>query len=218
MPTSHQVRLGDCIGRLAKRHGFADYRKIYDDPANAGLKSSRPNPNVLAEGDRVTIPDRTLKDESGQTEARHRFQLKTGETLLRIRLEDEGGAALSGRKYKLTVGTAEFEGSTPGDGQIEHPIDADLSAGTLEIWLKEAEGVGPLLVPLELGALEHESNDRACQARLLNLNFDCGPLDGVVGTRTRAALRGFQKRHGLTVNGNLDAATRDKLRQSHEGA
>lgn len=218
MPTSHTIRLGDCIGSLAKQHGFSDHKKIHDDPANAALKTSRPNPNVLAEGDVVSVPDREPKEEEKPAGAEHKFKVKLPAALVRIVVQDDAGAALADRKYKLTVGAATFEGKTPADGKIEHPIEADATAGTLELWLKEGDGIEGLKVDLELGSLEHESKDRACQARLLNLGFECGGTGGTLDDATKDALRGFQKKNSLTVNGNLDAATRDKLRTAHEGA
>lgn len=218
MPTSHTVRLGDCFGSIAKQNGFADHKTLFDDGANSALKTSRPNPNVLAENDVVQVPDRETKEADAATGSMTKFKVKVLSTLVRVVVQDDAGAAISGKKYKLTVGAAVFEGSTPGDGKIEHPIEADATSGTLELWLKEGDGIDGYKVDLELGSLEHESKDRACQARLLNLGFECGGTGGTIDDATRDALRGFQKKNGLTANGNLDAATRDKLRVVHEGA
>lgn len=219
MPTSHTVQLGDCFGSLAKRYGFGDHKAIYDDGANSALKTSRPNPNVLVENDVVSIPDRVLKEETVATEAQHKFQVKTPKTLLRLVLEDDDGAAIADKKYKLTIdGTTVFEGKTAADGKVEHPIEADAKKAALELWLKEDAGIDGYLFDLDLGALEHESSTRACQARLINLGYDCGGTGGTVDDATKDALRGFQKKNALTENGTLDAATKDKLRVKHEGA
>jgi hypothetical protein len=219
MPTSHTVQLGECMGSLAKRHGFSDHKALYDDGANATLKSDRPNPNVLAEGDVVTIPDKAEKKQSVATGAQHKFTLKRLKTLLRIVMQDEAGTALASKKYRLTIDGGEpLEGATAGDGKIEHPIDAAARSAELELWLKEGEGIDGYLFRLELGSLEHESSTRGCQARLINLGFDCGGMGGTLDAPTHDALRGFQKKNGLTENGNLDAPTRTKLRQLHEGA
>jgi hypothetical protein len=219
MPTSHTVRLGDCFGSLAKAHGFGDHAALYDDAANAALKGQRPNPNVLAEGDVVSVPDRAAKEESVAAGQKHTFKVKTPKAVLRIVLQDQDGAAISGKKYRLVVdGAATFEGQTPGDGKVEHPIEADARAATLELWIKEGDGIEGYLFNVELGALEHESSTRACQARLLNLGFDCGGTGGAVDDPTRDAVRGFQKKSGIAENGDLDNATRGKLREAHEGA
>lgn len=219
MPTQHKVKLGDCMSSLTKRYGFGHHSAIFDDGANAALKAKRPNPNVLAENDDVTIPDRKVKEETVNTAASHKFTVKTPKALLRLVLEDDAGAAVAGKKYRLTIdGKAKFEGVTPGDGKVEHPVDADAKAADLELWLVEGEGIDGYLLRFDLGALEHESQVRACQARLLNLGFDTGGVGGALDDRTKDAVRGFQKKHGVTENGALDAATQAKLRQIHEGA
>jgi peptidoglycan hydrolase-like protein with peptidoglycan-binding domain len=37
--------------------------------------------------------------------------------------------------------------------------------------------------------------------------LDLGPIDGILGPRTAAALREFQQRHGLAQSGEPDEAT-----------
>ena len=41
--------------------------------------------------------------------------------------------------------------------------------------------------------------------------MDPGPIDGVMGPKTTAALKAFQKDQKLTESGRLDDQTRDKL-------
>jgi TonB family protein len=52
---------------------------------------------------------------------------------------------------------------------------------------------------------------RQIQDRLRAAGFDPGPPDGVVGPRTREALRKYQESRGLAVTGELDDATRQAL-------
>ena len=49
------------------------------------------------------------------------------------------------------------------------------------------------------------------QERLQTLGFHPGPIDGVLGPRTKAAFRQYQAQHGLPVTGVLDEATRTSL-------
>jgi peptidoglycan hydrolase-like protein with peptidoglycan-binding domain len=49
------------------------------------------------------------------------------------------------------------------------------------------------------------------QDRLKAAGFDPGPLDGVLGQRTREALRRYQASQGLPATGQLDEATRQAL-------
>jgi lipoprotein-anchoring transpeptidase ErfK/SrfK len=52
------------------------------------------------------------------------------------------------------------------------------------------------------------------QVELARRGFSSGSIDGVVGPKTRAALRGFQASRGLPESGELDEATRERLRLS----
>lgn len=79
-------------------------------------------------------------------------------------------------------------------------------------------GMGPLVhpwpqeTPLSLA-------DRMTAQRALNaLGFDVGAADGVVGTKTRAALRAWQASQGLTADGYLSAAMVEKLKAQTEPA
>ena len=49
------------------------------------------------------------------------------------------------------------------------------------------------------------------QERLKDLGFNPGPIDGVLGPRTQAALRQYQAQHSLPVTAVLDDATRTAL-------
>jgi len=48
---------------------------------------------------------------------------------------------------------------------------------------------------------------RTAQRELKQRGFYSGPIDGVIGTATEAALRAYQRDRGLTVTGRLDAPT-----------
>jgi N-acetylmuramoyl-L-alanine amidase len=47
----------------------------------------------------------------------------------------------------------------------------------------------------------------ALQARLTEMGFDCGRVDGIYGPRTEAAIKEFQKSVGTTVDGKCGPAT-----------
>jgi peptidoglycan hydrolase-like protein with peptidoglycan-binding domain len=56
-----------------------------------------------------------------------------------------------------------------------------------------------------------DRNVRAAQQALRDQGSNPGPIDGVMGPRTSAALRDYQTKQGLTASGQLDDATMDKL-------
>ena len=49
------------------------------------------------------------------------------------------------------------------------------------------------------------------QIALARIGFSSGPIDGIGGAQSAAALRAFQRREHLLPTGQLDAATRDRL-------
>ncbi|MEM9807716.1 MAG: peptidoglycan-binding protein, partial [Cyanobacteria bacterium P01_D01_bin.56] len=51
------------------------------------------------------------------------------------------------------------------------------------------------------------------QARLAELNFYSGPLDGIFGVQTEEAVEGFQRQSGLTADGVVGPATWQRLLQ-----
>jgi peptidoglycan hydrolase-like protein with peptidoglycan-binding domain len=55
---------------------------------------------------------------------------------------------------------------------------------------------------------------RAAQRALKEKGFNPGPIDGVMGPRTSAAVRDFQQKENLKVTGRLDAETRSRLTAS----
>ena len=52
---------------------------------------------------------------------------------------------------------------------------------------------------------------KSAQKALQDKGMDPGPIDGVMGPKTMAALKAFQKDQTLTESGKLDDQTREKL-------
>lgn len=55
---------------------------------------------------------------------------------------------------------------------------------------------------------------RSVQRALARLGYDPGPFDGVIGPRTRAAIRSFQAASGLTVDGRLTRELEREIRSA----
>lgn len=58
---------------------------------------------------------------------------------------------------------------------------------------------------------EHDSDILEVQRRLTELGYNPGPIDGVWGKKTQAAIREFQRNNGLPVTGRLDEETKKRL-------
>lgn len=201
MSVKYTVQQGDCLSSIAKQFGFVDWKSIYYREVNDEFRKLRPNPHVLMPGDVLQIPDKRVKNESCQTGQVNTFQVIAKKTRLRLVVRGIDGQPLEGKKYKLTVEGDTHEGVLPAGALLDVPIAADAIDGELKVW---AEDDYPDLADtwkLRLGHLDPVDQLTGVQARLNNLGYDCGPVDGVNGPRTRAAVKAFQKDHSLDVDG-----------------
>jgi hypothetical protein len=210
------VRQGDCLANITERFGFSSYRTIWNDPKNADLRERRPNPNVLCPGDQIYIPERKSKTTDHPADAKHTFVVRKPVVVLRMVVQDGDGKPIESANYRLVAGVKSFEGTTGNDGKIEHPIAPDLESAALDFSYRKPNGVTVHQSwNLKLGHLDDVATPSGIQARLTNLRFDCGDVDGVIGPKTEAAIRGFQEWAGLDVDGVAGPKTQAKLKLSH---
>ena len=205
----HVVKQGECISFLAAKSGLK-VSTIFDHPLNTDLRTVRDDPNVLLPGDRVAIRQIQFEDGSAPTDQLNPFQLNLDPTFLRIRVLDDD-APMAGRPFTLRVGGVTTTGVVKPDGTIE----AQISPTALDGFLTVGAGSEPLQLKLNLGKLDPVENNKGVQQRLNNLGFDCGAVDGIIGPRTRGAIRNFQGKNGLLINGILTDETRARLKSEH---
>src|SRR5882762_11116156 len=113
----HEVSQGECVASIAAQYGFF-WKTIWNDGENSELKAKRPNPNTLAPGDVVVIPEKKIKEESCATEKLHKFKRKGVPALLKIRLM-ENGEARKDVEWKASLGGKWQEGKTDGEGLVQ---------------------------------------------------------------------------------------------------
>jgi N-acetylmuramoyl-L-alanine amidase len=191
---------------IAHQHGFF-WETLWKLPANRELRLARKTPGQLVVGDRVTIPDREIKEVPAATDARHYFVKRGVPAKLRLVVEYED-MPVSNSDYVLVVDGSFERGTTDQQGLLEAFIPPNASGGSLEI--------NGLHFELQLGALDPHSEDLGIQLRLANLGFYHGALDGLIGPQSRAAIATFQQRVGLPATGQLDDATRQMLLHRHD--
>lgn len=207
--TKYVVEQGDCMSSISAQYGF-DWRTLWNHPENADLKSSRKDANILYPGDIVFIPDKAERQESCATDQRHPF-VRTGQPeTLRIRIYDEFGKPAKNTQYELVIhGVNNRKGTTSGDGELRLSIPPTATEARLFLGEHRRE------ISLYLGGLDPLTETSGIQARLANLGYTPGPIDGLMGPRTRQAIRDFQDQYALTVSGQPDDATRAKLKEIH---
>ena len=202
------VKEGDCIGSIAANSGHF-WETVWNDSANAELQQVRQDPNVLLPGDRVTVPPLREKQEPAETEMRHRF-VRLGEpSQLQIQVLWESQDPRANEPYILEIDDEKREGVTDAAGYLRASIPPNARRAKLTFIEDDTT------YDLTLGKLDPLTESSGVQGRLTNLGFDCGSSDGVLGPRTRDALRSFQHEQGLPETGELDEKTRAKLGQVH---
>lgn len=214
---NHVVRQGECLNAIAKQHGFASYKSIYDHPENAELRKKRPNPGLLYPGDIVTIPDKKPKEIAVPTGAAHRFQVKRSHKMLRVKLETATSEMISNHAYRLEwqhVTAEPVDGKTDGRGVLEHDVPEGSDGAILHI---EGEPTARVLHFSHLNPLRDVPDDGASgvQARLANLGYDPGPIDGQIGKWTRAAARTFARDAGVAAADPLDRTLLAAIEKAH---
>lgn len=199
--TSHVVQQGECLATLAERYGIA-WQRIWSHAANHALWAGRRKPNILVPGDVVHVPDRETREEPRPTDQRHRFQLPGYPIKLRIRLL-AAGTPVKNEAYVFEVAGSVRQGRTDGDGKLEEPIPASAMRGVLLI------GKERVRLELEIGSLDPIAEVSGAQARLHNLGYFCGEINGQLNPPSRSALLAFQETYRLTQSGQPDTTTRE---------
>jgi N-acetylmuramoyl-L-alanine amidase len=209
-----EAKKGDCVISIASAAGFADWRSIYHAPENAELRKKRPDPHVLAEGDKVFVPE--MKPMEIKLKAGHTWLIKTRSlwATVELLLNDPAGKPYSGKKWELKVKDKVYSGTTTDKGGIKQKVAPDAKQGDLTMYLDDKK---KLEWTIDIGGLDPIDSDSGVQARLNNLGYHTGADQyGTLGRGTAHALRDFQNDHGLPVTGKLDDNTRKRIKEEHQ--
>jgi hypothetical protein len=213
------VEQGDYLMKIAKQFGFASWRIIYDHPENAELRKRRPNPDILRPGDEIYIPDFEPQPFSCVTDQVHKFSVPATKMLLQLTIKDSFDEPVKNARYELKLAFGPMlKGKTSDAGVLQEKIPIGTESAQLTI---EERGISTMLHIGHLDPvkepIERTAVAKGVQARLNNLGYDCGDVDGIIGVRTKAALKRFQadvmgRKH---PDGEPDHQTLDKLVEHH---
>lgn len=222
MPTKHTVVQGETIYSISQANGFRDWRVVWDDPANATLKSQRPDPGVLNPGDELTIPDRSPKTVDCKTSANYKFTVKATRVFFSTVLKDPYGQPYTNSKYKLVVDGMTFQGTTDGTGKLSESVPTAAKEAQVTVYVtvrgsagrtRQAEVVYPRI---KLGVLDPIDTATGVQGRLAALGYHC-PLDGdLTSEASRKAVSDFQRAHDINPTGDVDPSTRTAIKDAYD--
>lgn len=205
----YKVKQGECIESIAYQHGLF-WETIWNDPKNSELKRIRENPNALLPDDKVYIRDKEEKEVPCASEQRHRFRRKGVPAIFQVKLLDADNKPRANLAYTLVIdGDTTFSGNTDSQGIIKHGIPPN----AMEAQLTVVEGEKKEEFLIKLKHLDPVDEPTGIQARLANLGYYTGLIDGDIGPRTKAALSRFQNEHGLEQTGEPNQDTINKLKE-----
>jgi len=212
----HTIAPGESIDFLAAVTGH-QWKVIWEDPKNAALKERRPGRNVLKPGDVVHIPALRPVARSAATDLVHRFTRLGVPVPFRVRLLDATGEPISDAPYRMRVGRRRYEGRTDADGRIERGVSPTATSVEVEVDVEnpDDQDAGAVVWRFDLNRLEPPETPLGAQARLKNLGYYDGGLDGVIGPATERALRAFKAERGLQEDATLDDAAQQALLDAH---
>lgn len=208
MSKRYKVAQGDCISSIAKQYGFLS-DEIWNDPGNTELKGKRENKNILLVGDLIVIPEKKLGEAICAAGQHHRFQRKSVPEKFRVRLQYFDGKPRAQESYRLIIdGGAIQTGVTDTEGNIEIPIPPN--AHKVELYFDSDPESDKYL--FALGYIDPITEVSGIQSRLNNLGSECGSVDGNLGLKTENELVAFQAEHLLSITGQADNDTRERLK------
>lgn len=200
-----RVGEGESTSSLAKKNGFF-WETIWNHPENAELKAKRKDPNVLDPDDMIFIPEKIQKNVSKGTEQEHVFTLKGEPCKIKLKMM-KFGKPRANEKYTIELNGKITEGTTTGEGEIEHFIPGETATGQLIF----SDGLE--VYPLRVGHLNPIDTIKGVQQRLNNLGYMCGAEDGNPSDKLTEALKKFQSEYKLKESGEIDSATKAKLQE-----
>jgi peptidoglycan hydrolase-like protein with peptidoglycan-binding domain len=111
------------------------------------------------------------------------------------------------------IGTPRKSGVTDGEGKIDEPISPGARQGQLIF----GEGADALEYEFQLSTLDPVESLTGIQARLTNLGYNPGPVDGILGPKTTAAIEDFCAQNEIDSpdQGEISQQFCDTLTQAH---
>jgi N-acetylmuramoyl-L-alanine amidase len=214
MTQQHTVAQGETLLRIARQYGYQTSKALYNHPSNAEFKALRPDPNLIYSGDKITIPPKKEKFIPLRTNSINSFVVQNEKEYFRLQIIHEDGDDITGKRIVITIGSQTIDTVLPGNGLIEVELNEnDSLTGQVDLYLKEDQSSPSESFTAQVGHLDPIDTLSGVQARCNLLGFDCGTVDGISGSKTKAGVRDFQYEHDLEVDGIAGAKTKAKLQQ-----
>lgn len=217
MPRRIPVQPGDCVDSLAYEAKVKS-DAIWDDPANASMKATRKDRNVLMPGEQITIPDPELKWENNKhTALTHIFKRKLPTKEFRFQV-CMGAPIVAPYRFKIEIDGVEVPGNFAA-GWVSCQIKPNSKLAVITLYHNRGKPGEPDVskehkYKIQLGHLRPVDTPAGQEDRLRNLGY-IGPLLHKNRVNTfPEALRLFQLSYGIDPTASdADALTVRKLKE-----
>lgn len=200
------VRQGDHLDRLAVELGF-DRAAVWGDAANNDLRAVRPDPNLLAPGDLVHVPEAPRPSAPLRLGEANTYAAQVPEAPLRLRLD-----TLT-RGHALPCAVEGALAPTPAEVAADGTLSLRVSLLAREVTVTlPTLGVRLAVRPGHMDPLAEPSG---LAHRLGNLGYAPSDVPDTEGGRRAAlavAIARFQRDRGLPESGAADDETLARLR------
>ncbi|MDX1695440.1 MAG: peptidoglycan-binding protein [Ketobacteraceae bacterium] len=133
---------------------------------------------------------------------------------LTVQLTDQRGKPWSNADVVVTLKGTQTPLKADASGCITVHVPADCDKSDLKVAI--SPDIPEQSFNARLNQLDAVDTVAGLQARLNNLGLNAGPVDGIMGRKTKAATKKFQSAHGLAVDGISGPKTQQKLTEIHQ--
>ncbi len=203
------VQQGQHLEQIAYRLGF-DATTVWNAADNESLREQRPDPNILAAGDVLYVPDpKDRKWLSVTIGSVNRFRASRPRVKVQVKFAVDGMPCKN--EAFTVVGDALPAGGTTGpDGLVS--LSVPVTTCGISVILTSRN----MRFPVHVGHLDPVATDSGVTQRLKHLGLMPSPQSSPDPGEAR--LRGiaqFQARQNLPITGTMDDATRAALVSAH---
>jgi hypothetical protein len=214
------VKAGDYMTLIAYRYGTT-VAAILDDPSNAALKAARPNPEILAPLDLVTMPTPTPNLRTLTTGTTNTFTSSPPTVKLNVILNADDGTPIAGKAVTTDVPVV-GDGPLATDGNGLLTLEVTVLVDTVQVTVTETGAS----FSLRVGNLDPHSVDSGILSRLRHMGHvgndgpfalrrpDLSDLD-VDALSAASAITSFQLAQGKDATGTIDDPLRGDIRDAH---
>jgi len=206
------TRDGDWTGKIAKDFNIPNADTVYDNGANSYFREKRPEKNLLARGDEVWVPVSPLPE--FPTRGKNGGPVNISVTLanrerVNVRFMNTEDEALSNLDFELNYSgqDEEVSGTTDSEGKIDEELPPGMEIVTVDLEDRH--------LTFDMGWMDPADTVTGYANRLKNLGYFNHDIPEKKNMELYDALCRFQDENDLTITGNADTPTIDRLVELH---